>query len=151
MGKLPTIGFLGADASACSPWTAAFVAHLRELGSIEGRTIAIEYRWDDGRPGRDAEVAAEFVRLNVAAADNLRYSRLCPSRSSQALPRWPIRFYAEPSPAIRGYGWEGSTGTLDPGFCDVRLDFALRSERISDLPYVSAYDPGGPELFHDCE
>jgi hypothetical protein len=28
-GKLPTIGFLGADASAFSPWTAAFVAHLR--------------------------------------------------------------------------------------------------------------------------
>src|ERR1700730_17293449 len=27
-GKLPTIGFLGADASAFSPWTAAFVAHL---------------------------------------------------------------------------------------------------------------------------
>jgi putative ABC transport system substrate-binding protein len=31
-GKLPTIGFLGADASAFSPWTAAFVAHLPELG-----------------------------------------------------------------------------------------------------------------------
>jgi hypothetical protein len=29
-GKLPTIGFLGADASAFSPWTAAFVAHLRK-------------------------------------------------------------------------------------------------------------------------
>jgi hypothetical protein len=26
------------------PWTAAFVARLRELGWIEGRTIAIEYR-----------------------------------------------------------------------------------------------------------
>jgi hypothetical protein len=32
VGKLPTIGFLGADATAFSPWTAAFVAHLRELG-----------------------------------------------------------------------------------------------------------------------
>ena len=29
-GKLPTIGFLGADASTFSSWTAAFVAHLRE-------------------------------------------------------------------------------------------------------------------------
>ena len=48
-GKLPTIGFLGADAAAFSPWTAAFVAHLRELGWIEGRTIAIEYRWSQGR------------------------------------------------------------------------------------------------------
>jgi putative ABC transport system substrate-binding protein len=35
VGKLPTIGFLGADASAFSPWTAAFVAHLRELGWVE--------------------------------------------------------------------------------------------------------------------
>jgi uncharacterized DUF497 family protein len=44
-GRLPTIGFLGSDASFWSPWTAAFVERLRELGWIEGRTIAIEYRW----------------------------------------------------------------------------------------------------------
>src|SRR5216683_2915471 len=61
-GKLPTIGFLGADASAFSPWTAAFVARLRELGWIEGSTIAIEYRWSQGRTERYAEIAAEFVR-----------------------------------------------------------------------------------------
>src|SRR5262245_27930079 len=64
-GKVPTIGFLGADAAAFSPWTTAFVAHLRELGWIEGRTIAIEYRWSGGRTERYAEIAAEFVRLNV--------------------------------------------------------------------------------------
>jgi putative ABC transport system substrate-binding protein len=64
-GKLPTIGFLGADASAFSPWTAAFVSRLRELGWIEGKTIAIEYRWSQGRSERYAEIAAEFVRLKV--------------------------------------------------------------------------------------
>jgi ABC-type uncharacterized transport system substrate-binding protein len=64
-GKLPTIGFLGADASAFSPWTAAFVARLRELGWIEGKTIAIEYRWSQGRSERYAEIADEFVRLKV--------------------------------------------------------------------------------------
>ena len=64
-GKLPTIGFLGADASAFAPWTAAFVARMRELGWIEGRTIAIEYRWSEGRTERYAEIAAEFVRLKV--------------------------------------------------------------------------------------
>jgi len=63
--KMPTIGFLGADASAFGPWTAAFVAHLRELGWTEGRTIAIEYRWSEGIPERYAEIAAEFVRLKV--------------------------------------------------------------------------------------
>src|SRR5271170_5779491 len=66
-GKLPTIGFLGADAAAFSPWTAAFVAGMRELGWVEGRTIAIEYRWSEGRPERYAEFAAEFVRLKVDA------------------------------------------------------------------------------------
>src|SRR5215469_5287435 len=64
-GKLPTIGFLGADPSAFSPWTNAFVARLRELGWIENRNVAIEYRWSEGRTERYAEIAAEFVRLKV--------------------------------------------------------------------------------------
>jgi putative ABC transport system substrate-binding protein len=63
--KLPTVGFLGTDASGWSPWTAAFVRRLLELGWIEGRTIAIEYRWSEGRPERHAEIAAEFIRLKV--------------------------------------------------------------------------------------
>jgi ABC-type uncharacterized transport system substrate-binding protein len=65
--KLPTIGFLGADASNWSLWTAAFAARLRELGWSEGRTIAIEYRWSEGRAQSAAEIAAEFVRLEAAA------------------------------------------------------------------------------------
>jgi putative tryptophan/tyrosine transport system substrate-binding protein len=64
-GKLPTIGFVGVDATIWSPLTAAFVGRLRELGWIEDRTIAIEYRWSEGRPERAAEIAAEFVRLKV--------------------------------------------------------------------------------------
>jgi len=65
-GKLPTIGFLGQSTrSAGSEWVAAFVQRLRELGWSEGRTIAIEYRWGEGREERFAEVAAEFVRLKV--------------------------------------------------------------------------------------
>jgi len=63
--KLRTIGFLGTDATNWAAWTAAFVARMRELGWIEGSTIAIEYRWSEGRPERVVEVAAEFVRLKV--------------------------------------------------------------------------------------
>jgi putative tryptophan/tyrosine transport system substrate-binding protein len=64
--KLPTIGFLGSlSQSAQSTWTAAFVQRMREHGWIEGRTLAIEYRWAEGRSERFAEIAAEFVRLNV--------------------------------------------------------------------------------------
>ena len=65
-GKLPTIGFLGATTpSALSQWITAFVQRLRELGWIEGRTVAIEYRWAEGRTERYGEIAAEFVRLKV--------------------------------------------------------------------------------------
>jgi putative ABC transport system substrate-binding protein len=64
-GKLPTIGVVGTEVAIWAPWTAAFVARLRALGWIEGRTIAIEYRWSEGRPERMVEIAAEFVRLKV--------------------------------------------------------------------------------------
>src|SRR5262245_54008569 len=65
-GKSRTIGFLGAATpSAASQWVAALVERLRELGWIEGHTVAIEYRWAEGRNERLAEIAAEFVRANV--------------------------------------------------------------------------------------
>jgi len=64
--KVPTIGFLGVNtASAQSKWTAVFVQRLRELGWTEGRNVAIEYRWAEGRSERAAEIAAELVRLKV--------------------------------------------------------------------------------------
>jgi putative ABC transport system substrate-binding protein len=64
--KLSTIGFLGSGTPAVqSQWTTSFVQRLRELGWIEGRTIAIEYRWAEGSSDRAAELAAEFVRLKV--------------------------------------------------------------------------------------
>ena len=65
-GKLPTIGYLGGGTPTSQrAWVAAFVQRLRELGWIEGRTVAIEYRWGEGRAERYAEIAAEFVRLKV--------------------------------------------------------------------------------------
>src|SRR5262245_52989982 len=64
--KLPTIGFFSAgSAAALGPWVAALVQRLRELGWSEGRTVAIEYRWADGRDERLAEIAAEFVQRRV--------------------------------------------------------------------------------------
>ena len=56
---------LGPDASDWRSWTDAFVVRLRELGWVERRTIAIEYRWSKARPERVADIAAEFVRLKV--------------------------------------------------------------------------------------
>jgi putative ABC transport system substrate-binding protein len=64
--KLPTIGLLGsATPSSEGQQVAAFVQRLRELGWIDGRNVAIEYRWSEGRNERYSEIAAEFVRLKV--------------------------------------------------------------------------------------
>jgi putative tryptophan/tyrosine transport system substrate-binding protein len=64
--KLPTIGYLGSStASAQSQWVAAFVQRLHDLGWIEGRTVAILYRWAEGRTEGFQDIAAEFARLKV--------------------------------------------------------------------------------------
>ena len=63
---VPVVGFLGgATPSTWRPWVAAFVQRLSELGWIEGRNVAIEYRWAEGRSERFVEIAAEFVRLKA--------------------------------------------------------------------------------------
>jgi putative ABC transport system substrate-binding protein len=65
-GKLPTIGFLGATTPAeGGRLLAAFVQRLRELGWVDGRNVAFEIRWGEGRSERFAEIAAELVRLKV--------------------------------------------------------------------------------------
>jgi putative ABC transport system substrate-binding protein len=63
---MPIIGLLGATTLVVeSQRVAAFVQRLRELGWVEGRSIAIEVRWAEGRNERFVEIAAEFVRLPV--------------------------------------------------------------------------------------
>jgi ABC-type uncharacterized transport system substrate-binding protein len=51
--------------AAWGRWVAAFANRLRELGWIEGRNVAINYRWAEGRNERFEEIAAEFVRLKA--------------------------------------------------------------------------------------
>ena len=65
-GRLPKIGFLGANtASAQREFTDAFVQRLRELGWIEGRNVAIEYRWAEGRFDRSPAIIAELLGLKI--------------------------------------------------------------------------------------
>jgi putative ABC transport system substrate-binding protein len=99
-GKLPIIGFLGtATASTWGSWTPPFVQRLRDLGWIEGRTVAIEYRWADGREERFAEIAAEFVRLKV---DVIMTSGSGVPAAKQATSIIPIVFALSPDPVGSG-------------------------------------------------
>jgi len=72
--------------SAWSPWTAAFVQRLRELSWIEGRNVAIEYRWAEGRPERYAEIAAEFVQLKVDVIVTTGAAALAAKQTTSVIP-----------------------------------------------------------------
>jgi putative ABC transport system substrate-binding protein len=64
--KLPIIAYLSPNTAALDSYRLpAFNQRLRELGWIEGRTIAFEYRWAEGTDEHLLEIAAEFVRMNV--------------------------------------------------------------------------------------
>ena len=64
--KPPTIGLMVPSTPLIeSQRVAAFLQRLRQLGWIENRNVAIEYRWAEGRSERFVEIATEFVQLKV--------------------------------------------------------------------------------------
>jgi putative ABC transport system substrate-binding protein len=100
-GKLPTIGFVGANnATFARASTDAFVQRLHELGWIENRTVAIEYRWAEGRDERFTEIVAEFIRLKVDVI--LTYSTPSSIAAKKATTVIPIVFAAAGDPVGTG-------------------------------------------------
>jgi putative ABC transport system substrate-binding protein len=98
--KLPTIGYLGSTAR----WTestrdAALLQRLRELGWIEGQTVAIEHRWAENRMERYTEIATEFVRLRVDVI--VTFGTAVPA-FKQATSAIPIVFTIDADPVGRG-------------------------------------------------
>jgi putative ABC transport system substrate-binding protein len=84
---MPVIGFLGTGSrSSWGSWTDTFVERLRELGWIEGRTVALEYRWAEGRSERFAEIAAEFVRLKVDVIVTAGAAGVAAKRATSTIP-----------------------------------------------------------------
>ncbi len=99
--KLPTVGFLGATTSAtANHWVSAFVARLRELGWVEGRTVTIEYRWAEAHTERYAEIAAELVDHKVDVIVTWASAPVLAAKHATALV--PIVFAAQMDPVGAG-------------------------------------------------
>src|SRR6516225_10567064 len=128
--------FITALSSAVVAWPLA-ARRLHDLGWIEGRTIAIEYRWADGRSERLAEIAAEFARLKV----DIIVAGGTPAvmAAKQAAPIVPIVFAAVGDPV--GVGFVASLarpGGNVTGLSSLTADLAgkrlgLLREAISNL------------------
>ena len=100
-GKPPTIALLGSATPLVeSQRVASFVQRLRELGWIDGRNVAIEYRWGEGRNERFAEIAAEFVRLKVDLI--VAPTTLTAIAAKQATSTLPIVFVGAGDPVATG-------------------------------------------------
>ena len=97
LAKIPMVGFLGSGTpSTYSQWVTAFLQRLREHDRVEGRNIAIEYRWAEGRKERYAEIAAEFVRIKVDVI--ITAGTLAALAAKQATSTIPIVFVAVSDP-----------------------------------------------------
>ena len=99
--KVHTIGFLDPNAAMLEgPRVKAFLQRLSELGWVEGRNIAIEYRYAEGQNERLADIASELVRQKV---DIIVTSATPPSMAAKnATSSIPIVFAAVGEPIGAG-------------------------------------------------
>jgi putative ABC transport system substrate-binding protein len=100
-GAMPVVGVLSAEwPNLFSDRLGAFHDGLRKTGYVEGRNLAIEYRWAEGRAERYTEIAAEFVRLKVDVI--FTYSTPAVLAAKQATSVIPIVFATASDPVGTG-------------------------------------------------
>jgi putative ABC transport system substrate-binding protein len=99
--KVPIIGWLGESTAAGQRlWVAAFGQRLRELGWVEGRNVAIEYRWAEGHNERFPDLVAELVRLKVDVI--LTQGTPAVLAAKQATSDIPVVFSIAGNPVVAG-------------------------------------------------
>jgi putative ABC transport system substrate-binding protein len=100
---MPIIGVLGAASrDGQAPYMAEFFRSLNQAGFIEGRNVAIEYRWAEGAYDRLPALAAELVRKQVAVI--LASGGQPPLRAAAAATTAiPIVFSVAVDPVAEGY------------------------------------------------
>jgi len=83
--KVPVIGFLNSESAAEYEYlVAAFRQGLSKIGYVEGRNVAIEYRWAEGEYGRLPALATELVRRQVNLIAALGAPATLPAKAATA-------------------------------------------------------------------
>src|SRR2546421_390033 len=100
-GKIYRVGFLWDSPAVFPEAMEAFRRELRELGYVEGRTIAIEFRWAEGKPERMRELAEELVRLKVDVI--VAPSSIYTGAAKRATSTIPIIFFSHADPLGSGH------------------------------------------------
>jgi len=100
-GKVYRVGFLWESPAVFPDAIEAFRQGLRDLGYVEGRNIAIEYRWAEGKPERMRELAEELVRLKVDVI--MAPSSVYTGAAKRATSTIPIIFMSHADPIGSGH------------------------------------------------
>ena len=151
-GKVRRIGFLGTGSAAgMAPWVEALRMGLRDLGYVEGRNIAVEYRWADGNYERAPALAAELVRLKVdllvthgtpgtrAAKDATKTIPIVMATAGDAVLVGLVASLAKPGGNVTG------TTFFNPELAAKRLE--LLKEALPRITQVAALvNPGNPAM-----
>jgi putative ABC transport system substrate-binding protein len=99
--KVPRVGFLWDSPAVFPDAIEAFRQGLRDLGYVDGRTIAIEYRWAEGKPERIRELAEQLVRLKVDVI--VAPSSIYTGAAKRATSTIPIIFMSHADPIGSGH------------------------------------------------
>jgi putative ABC transport system substrate-binding protein len=145
--KLPRVGFLFIG-SKDQPHLHSFRQGLRDLGYVEGKNIAIEYRYAEGKPDALPVLAAEIVALNL---DVILTTTLLATRAvAQATSTIPVVAVASGDPvrdglvkslASPGANLTGLSSSAGPGMIGKRLE--LLKEAVPRISIVAA--PWNPQ------
>jgi putative tryptophan/tyrosine transport system substrate-binding protein len=100
---MPVIGFLnGASPAEFRHLADSFRHGLNDVGFAEGRNVAIEYRWADGRYDRLPALAADLVNRRVAVVAATGGAGDSDLSARMATPTTPFVFLSASDPVKRG-------------------------------------------------
>jgi putative tryptophan/tyrosine transport system substrate-binding protein len=149
---MPVVGFLNlGSARQNARYVAEFLQNLEKAGYVEGKNVAIEYRWGDGQPARLAELAADLVSRQVAVIVAIDTPSI---RAAKAVSTTiPIVFLLVGDPVKDGFvaslnrpgGNMTGVSTLSTELLTKRLDWLRKIvPKAMTVAYLTTPVPGSP-------